>query len=210
MLPSCTVLSWCWMDDQNYQIYTQSVNQQTCSVGTDHGYGYGYGYEAMGMGTGTGTRPWVWVRVRVQDHGYGYGYGYDMRQSHGYGSGYGYETIDMGMGTGTGPWVRVPWVRVWVRVHDVKSRMKDCGWNFNSYATLYLGTCIGTGTTFWFIWDLEFWWDHIVWLGHVRLFHPYPCYYTTSLPYYSHIPPVHKYSVTAWNVSYARMRGIYR
>ena len=62
----------------------------------------------------------------------------------------------MGMGTGTGPWVRVPWVRVWVRVQDVKSRMKDCGCNYNSYATLYLGTCIGTGTTFWFIWDLEF------------------------------------------------------
>ena len=55
----------------------RSANQ-TCSVGTDHGYGYGYGYEAMGMGTGTGSRPWVWVRVRVRDHGYGYGYGYDM------------------------------------------------------------------------------------------------------------------------------------
>ena len=46
----------------------------------------------------------------------------------------------MGMGTGTGPWVWVPWVRVWVRVQDVKSRMKDCGCNY-SYATLYLGTC---------------------------------------------------------------------
>ena len=31
----------------------------------------------------------------------------------------------MGMGTGTGPWVWVAWVRVWVRVQDVKSRMKD-------------------------------------------------------------------------------------
>ena len=31
----------------------------------------------------------------------------------------------MGMGTGTGPWVWVPWVRVWVRVQDVKSRMKE-------------------------------------------------------------------------------------
>ena len=45
----------------------------------------------------------------------------------------------MGMGTGTGPWVWVPWVRVWVRVQDVKSRMKDCGYNY-SYATSYLGT----------------------------------------------------------------------
>ena len=31
----------------------------------------------------------------------------------------------MGMGTGTGPWVWVPWVRVWVRVQDVKSRSAD-------------------------------------------------------------------------------------
>ena len=44
------------------------IFEQTCSVGTDHGYGYGYGYEAMGMGTGTGSRPCVWVRVRVRDH----------------------------------------------------------------------------------------------------------------------------------------------
>ena len=125
-------------------------SQQTCSVGTDHGYGYGYGYEAMGMGTDTGSRPWVWVRVRVRDHGYGYGYGYDMWQSHGYayGYGYGYETIDMGMGTGTVPWVWVPWVRVWVQVQDVKSRMKDCGYNY-SYAALYLGTCTWVPNRIW-------------------------------------------------------------
>ena len=46
----------------------------------------------------------------------------------------------MGPGTGTRP-------KIWVRVQDVKSRMKDCGYNYYSYATLYLGTCIGTGTT---------------------------------------------------------------
>ena len=46
----------------------------------------------------------------------------------------------MGMGTGTVPWVWVPWVRVRVRVKDIKPQMKDCGYNY-SYATLYLGTC---------------------------------------------------------------------
>ena len=42
----------------------------------------------------------------------------------------------MGMGrpTGTGPWVRVPQVRVWVRVQDVKSQMKYCGYDYG-YAT---------------------------------------------------------------------------
>ena len=120
----------CW------KIPPKTCMAQTCSVGTDHEYWYGY--EAMGMGTGMGLKPWV--RVRVRDHEYGYGYGYDMWQSHGYGSGHVYETIDMGMGTGTGPWVRVEWVRVqwvrvWVRVQDVKSRMKECGYNYNSYAT---------------------------------------------------------------------------
>ena len=44
----------------------------------------------------------------------------------------------MGMGTGTGPWVWVPWVRVWVRVQDVKLWMKDRGYNSYSYATLYM------------------------------------------------------------------------
>ena len=145
---------WCILGKSSHlpvlvKRYSKFTIIQTCSVGTDHGYGYGYGYEAMGMGTGTGLRPWVWVRVRVRDHGYGYGYGYDMWQSHGYGYGYGYEAIDMGMGTGMGPWVWVPWVRVWVRVQDVKSRMKDCGYNY-SYATLYLGTC--TWVPNW-IWD---------------------------------------------------------
>ena len=32
----------------------------------------------------------------------------------------------MGTGTGTGPRIWVAWVRVWVQVQDVKSRMKDC------------------------------------------------------------------------------------
>ena len=91
--------------------------QQTCSVGTDHGYGYGYGYEAMGMGTDTGSRPWVWVRVRVRDHGYGYGYGYDMWRSHGYGYGYGYgskmssrgwKTVGITIATQRCTWVPVP------------------------------------------------------------------------------------------------------
>ena len=52
----------------------------------------------------------------------------------------------MGMGMGTGPWVWVPWVRVWVQ--DVKSRMKDCGYNY-SYATLYLGTCTWVPNRIW-------------------------------------------------------------
>ena len=54
----------------------------------------------------------------------------------------------MGMGTGTGPWVWVPWVRVWVWVQDVKSRMKECGYNY-SYATLYLGTCTWVPNRIW-------------------------------------------------------------
>ena len=51
----------------------------------------------------------------------------------------------MGTGpdTGTRPWVRVPWVRVQVRVHNVKSWIKDSGHNYNNYAPLYLGlTCL--------------------------------------------------------------------
>ena len=60
----------------------------------------------------------------------------------------------MGMGTGTGPWVWVPWVRVWVGVQDVKSQMKDCGYNY-SHVTLYLGTCTWVPNR---IWDFELFW----------------------------------------------------